>query len=297
MMKSCSFSSVLLYFLTYLIEATTPSLAQLPNEFNANSNADDHDGTSTARISVSGDPVDITIPSDGSLVYHQFNYPNLVEYAWVISSERDTTCFFWMTHEDRAMMMDNFRDVSATSESFSSGQHLRVGFPFATRLYCYDSTAEKASDDTFTIFTENGDGMIDLVRVRARQNVASTAPAEPHGRKTERQGRKKEKMQSLRAVLDLRESHPQLRTNAVAVSLIRAPTAPRVYFWNSGFARIFCTVLWQASEGARFTIEKKLVFREPRDLLRFTCYRATTSEEANGNWANTEWMTKPSTLD
>ena len=107
-------------------------------------------------------PIDISVPSDGSLAYVYLDQLTDVTAA-TVHSDIAATCFFWRYRKDYGANGDiSFRTTSGT---FSSGPRSpndilipRDGwlsvFSDAERLYCFDSTREDADGDTFTLFFE-----------------------------------------------------------------------------------------------------------------------------------------------
>ena len=247
--------------------------------------------SSVAYITIDEDTIEMNVQTNGQLAKYDLELPISVEKA-SIRSERDITCFFWTGWTDRATAVYNRGTVRPISASFSTNEKLTQFFAPARMLYCYDSVSERDSDDTFTIFVENESGMKDLMRLKARQSTKSYTESEDEEVIVE-----DTKMENLYAVLDLREPYPDLRSRVISLSLVRAPTAPRQFFWNNAFPRNLCTTLWSSNRGARFHKGRPLYLMSPKDLLRITCYRAIDSENARRNWQKTRWMTDPFALD
>ena len=279
-----SFSTVTWLIVVFIISATSPQ-ARAQSGPQLTVGPEDSWASSIAYVTVDEMVIEMNIQSNGQLAHFNLEDPKNVKRA-SIRSERDVTCFFLMNWEDRTLALYNRSGASPVSFSFSTNKKLSQAYESAKVLYCYDSTKEKASDDTFTVFVDNASGMKDLVRIKARQPSAQDAE-----RVSEKEAVEGKQMKELYAVIDLRDSYPELRKSVLSIALVRAPTAPRQYFWNNAFPRNMCTALWTPNRGERFYVGRQLCFNSPKDVLRFTCYRAVDSQSARKNWQSTKWMT------
>ena len=285
-----SFSAVISLTIVYVISTTSPQVRAQPGVQSA-AGPEDSGSSSIAYVTVNEMVIEMNVPSSGQLTPFDLEYPIKVKRA-SIRSEREITCFFWTKWEDRTSSTNGRGVILPISMPFSTDKDLLRAYSSANVLYCFDSTEEKASDDTFSIFVENASGMKDLVRMKARQPLAQDAE-----RVSDEAATEGKQMKDLYAVLDLRESYPELRKSVLSIALVRAPTAPRQFFWNNAFPRNMCTALWTPNRGARFYFSRQLYLNTPRDLLRFSCYRAIDSQSARRNWQSTQWMTELFGLD
>lgn len=279
-----SFSAVTSLVVVYVI-GTASSHASAQTGSESTTGLENDGSSSIAYVTMDEVLIEMNVPTSGQLTPIDLEDSIRVKRASV-RSDRDITCFFWTNREYGNYSISTRAVIFPISRPFSTDKKLSRAYNFANVLYCYDSTEEKASDDTFAIFVENASGMKDLVRVKARQRSAQNA-----NRGSEEEAIDGKEMKDLYAVLDLRESYPDLRKSVLSIALVRAPTVPRQFFWNNAFPRNMCTALWTPNQGVRFYIGQLLYFVEPRDVLRFACYRAVDSQGARRNWQNTMWMT------
>ena len=95
--------------------------------------------------------VDIPVSPDGSLSSNEFFQLEVREAR--IESEAHVTCFFYKLY--------------ALMYPFSTTRPLQPAEPiFTIRLYCYDSSADKADGNTFVVFVEKPWDEKQLLRVR-----------------------------------------------------------------------------------------------------------------------------------
>lgn len=279
-----SFSAITSLVVVYAI-ATASSHASAQTGSEPTTGLEDDGSSSIAYVTVDEMLIEMNVPTSGQLTPFDLEDPIQVKRA-SIRSDRDITCFFWTKPEYRSSSVSTRGVILPISRSFSTDEKLLRAYNTANVLYCYDSTGEKASDDTFTVFVENVSGMKDLVRLKARQRSAQDA-----NRVNEETAIDGKEMKDLYAVLDLRESYPDLRKSVLSIALVRAPTVSRQFFWNNAFPRNMCTALWNSNRGARFYIDRLLYLNPPKDVLRLTCYRAVNTRSARRNWQNTMWIT------
>ena len=282
MSRCCFFAAISFVILSLTFLKLPEARAQSSSQHGSDQ---DNDGASNvAYITIDEDTLEMNVKTNGELAQADLELPTRVKKASV-RSERDITCFFWMGWSERATVRYNHQLLRPVSSSFSTGEKLSESFSFAERLYCYDSTNERESDDTFTLFVENVSQTNDLVRLKARQSAKPNLSADDEPTRAQ-----DKKMENLYAILDLREPYPDLRKGVISLSLIRSPTAPRQFFWNNAYPRNMCTALWRSNRGGRFHAAQPLYLAAPEDLLRITCYRAIDSESARQNWMRTRWM-------
>ena len=106
------------------------------------------------------DPIDLFIPSDGSLVYADFDQPISVSNAIALGTV-SATCFFWR-YRERFTKPDESQFLSHVFSTVNAGPrpgrarmeaHGRE-FDGAERVYCYEGSREVTVGDSFVLFFE-----------------------------------------------------------------------------------------------------------------------------------------------
>ena len=106
------------------------------------------------------DPIDLFIPSDGSLVYADLDQPTSVSNAIALGTV-SATCFFWRYREDfiRPDIAQFLSHVFSTVNAGPRPGRARMEahgreFDGAERVYCYEGSREVTVGDSFVLFFE-----------------------------------------------------------------------------------------------------------------------------------------------
>ena len=97
---------------------------------------------------ISTERVILDLPSNGDLVYKEIGGQNInqgsrvVWYGDQMPQNAHATCFLWRQSDEGIPWQPNLNFVSAPI--YPMGEGIPFSFPRADRLYCFDSTADKA---------------------------------------------------------------------------------------------------------------------------------------------------------
>ena len=276
----CTLSLLLLYSSTI-----TKATAQHPASESNDEPIISDDATLIARISINDrDQIHLRLPTDGSLTHRKLPAIDISSASVSIfaaddnedTASTDATCFFWHHNRRGNAMSDDF-----VSPAFRPGEPLPNAYPRAERLYCYDSTRDRADNDVYALFLENLAGQRDLVRLRLQDEERSYG------------------------VLELRDVGSELGVNVRKAALVAGPALPEnedvdvdvneteaeteiddadvASRFPAGLAAKpflnYCFALWEPGSKRFFTAANGVAFFPYKTLERIYCYKANMGYE------------------
>ena len=166
----------------------------------------------------------------------------------------------------------------------------------AERLYCYDSTRDRAANDVYALFLENRAGQKDLVRLRLRDGDRGYGLLDLEAESADADA-------DADTDTDARPVPPGLRVNVRKAALIAGPVLPEratgagggaadgpttreassVHHPATEFSPVpflnYCYALWEPGAKRFFTAANGVAFFPYKTLARIYCYKANMGYE------------------